>query len=221
MNLLHVDVPAVYALLGWALLAPALGLAWRRCRGPFLELGLAEDLWLGGAVGIALLWTLEIKVGGGPRFGMLGSALFVLVFGPARGLLGLVLALLLHTGLDHGSWRNVGINGLLLAVVPALIAGAMQRTLEARLPRNPFVFMIGNGMFTTLAATAATSLALIATALASGAAPPVADLDAYLGAALLLAWSEAIVSGMLFSALVVFQPGLVQTYRPELYGMRR
>lgn len=221
MNLLHIDVPAWLALVGWALLAPALWLAWRACREGFLELGLAEDAWLGGAVCVALLWTLEIKVGGGPRFGMLGSALYVLVFGPARGLLGLVLALLLHTSLDHGSWRNVGVNGLLLAVLPALIAGTLQRQLEARLPRNPFVFMIGNGMFTTLAATAATSLALIGAALLSGAAPPVADLDTYVGAALLLAWSEAIVSGMLLSALVVFLPSLVRTYRPELYGTLR
>jgi len=221
VNLLHIGVGAPLALLGWILLLPVLRGAWRARRGGVLELGLAEDAWLGGAVGIALLWTLEIKVGGGPRFGMLGAALYVLVFGRARGLLGLVLALLVHTALDHGSWRNLGLNGLLFAVLPAYLTAALQRRIETHLPHNPFVFMIGNGMFTTLAATAVTSLALIATALAAGAAPPVADLGAYLGAALLLAWSEAIVSGMLLSALVVFQPALVHTYRAELYGAPR
>jgi len=221
VNLLHVGVAAPVALLGWFLLAPALFMAWRASRRGFLELGPAQDAWLGGAVGIALLWTLEIKVGGGPRFGMLGSALYVLVFGRARGLLGLVLALLLHAALDHGSWRNLGLNGLLFAVTPALIAGGLQQRIERHLPHHPFVFMIGNGMFTTLAASAVTSLALIGAALATGAAPPVADPGAYVGAALLLAWSEAIVSGMVLSALVVCRPALVRTYRADLYGAGR
>ena len=38
-----------------------------------------------------------------------------------------------------------------------------------------------------------------------------------MGAAKLLAWSEAIVSGMLFSALVIFLPSIVLTYRRDLY----
>jgi uncharacterized membrane protein len=46
-------------------------------------------------------------------------------------------------------------------------------------------------------------------------------LGTYVGATLLLAWSEAIVSGMLLSALVVFRPDVVLTYREELYARRR
>ena len=38
---------------------------------------------------------------------------------------------------------------------------------------------------------------------------------------LLLAWGEALMSGMLFSALVVFTPQLVLTYRQDLYLPRR
>jgi uncharacterized membrane protein len=46
----------------------------------------------------------------------------------------------------------------------------------------------------------------------------VADHVAY---SLLLAWGEAILSGMLFSALVLFTPQLVLTYRQDLYLPRR
>jgi uncharacterized membrane protein len=77
--------------------------------------------------------------------------------------------------------------------------------------------MIGNGMFTSLAATALTSVALMATAVGAGAAPLAADLGYYISAALLLAWGESIVSGMLFSALVIFLPAVVLTYRRDLY----
>jgi uncharacterized membrane protein len=220
VNLLHVDVHPGIALLAWLILAPALVLAVRASRGGFFAHEFVKDAWLGGAVCVALLWTFEVKVGAGPRFGMLGSGLYALVFGRSRGMLGLMLALVTHTALDHGSWLNLGVNGVLFAVLPTMIASTLQQRIEAALPHNLFVFMIGNGMFVTLIATAVTSLALISIALGTGASAPVVDVGEYLGAALLLAWSEAIVSGMLLSALVVFLPGVVLTYRADLYLSR-
>jgi uncharacterized membrane protein len=221
VNLLHVNVHPGIAMLGWALLMPALVLAVRASRRGFFGHDIVKDAWFGGAVLVALLWTFEVKVGVGPRFGMLGCGLFALVFGRSRGILGLMLALILHTALNHGSWRNLGLNGILFAVLPTMIASVLQRRIEATLPHNLFVFMIGNGMFVTLIATSVTSLALMATALGTGVSAPVADLGEFLGAALLLAWSESIVSGMLLSALVVFLPIVVLTYRADIYLARR
>ena len=48
----------------------------------------------------------------------------------------------------------------------------------------------------------------------SGSLPSALDPFVY---ALLLAWGEALASGMLFSALVIFSPHLVLTYRQDLY----
>ncbi len=83
-----------------------------------------------------------------------------------------------------------------------------------------FVFIIGNGMFVTSIVTACTSgLILLLSTLALASAPRlVADHIAY---SLLLAWGEALISGMLFSALVVFTPQVVLTYRQDLYLPRR
>jgi uncharacterized membrane protein len=99
-------------------------------------------------------------------------------------------------------------------VVPTALAARLQGQIEQRLPKNVFVFMIGNGMFVTLAVTAATSTLLVAT----GALlrPATGDFDQF-AYALLLAWGEALASGMLFSALVIFGPHLVLTYRQDLY----
>jgi uncharacterized membrane protein len=124
------------------------------------------------------------------------------------------MAVALHAVLGGGSWVNFGVNGLLLAVVPTLLASALQRQIERRLPRNIFVFMIGHGMFVTLAVTVATSTLLVGLSWLLKPGPADADQLSY---ALLLAWGEALVSGMLFSALVVFGPHLVLTYRQDLY----
>jgi uncharacterized membrane protein len=152
---------------------------------------------------------------------MLGAGLYVLVFGRARGLLGLALALLLHTACTHGAWANLGLNGVLFAVVPALVASSCQRAIERWLPRNLFVFIIGNGMFTCLGSAALTGLLMLLAAAATDPNWAQIRLAQYLGPLLLLAWSEAIVSGMFFSALVVFRPELVLTYEQDRYLPRR
>ena len=55
----------------------------------------------------------------------------------------------------------VGYFGLLFAVLPALLTTALQRAVARWLPKNLFIFIIGNGMFVTLAATALTSVLLL------------------------------------------------------------
>jgi len=210
--------PFELVAVGWLMFVAALLAALRSPQRVVPRSDAVEHAWLGGAVFVSLLWMAQIRLGGAPALGMLGSALYALVFGYSRGLLGLALALVLHTALAGGSWLGLGIDGVLLAVVPSAVATMLRQQIERRLPRNPFVFMIGNGMFSTLAAIATARLAQIAVSWLTGTLHPALPLETYLGAALLLAWSEAIVSGMLLSALVVFRPQIVLTFREELYG---
>jgi uncharacterized membrane protein len=214
MYLLQAALPAPWAILAWIALLPLALQALLRTRGDAALIGAQQHLWLAGVVTLAWLWTLQVKVGGSAAFGLLGVAFYSLIFGRHWARLGLLLAVALHAVLGGGSWVNFGVNGLLLAVVPTLLASALQRQIERRLPRNIFVFMIGHGMFVTLAVTVATSTLLVG--LSWLLKPGPADTD-QLSYALLLAWGEALVSGMLFSALVVFGPHLVLTYRQDLY----
>lgn len=215
MSLLHSELPALWAALGWILILPPALLSLRRALAAAPLQGAQQHLWLAGVVLLAWLWTLQARaVDGGAAFGLLGAAFYALIFGRDWARLGLLAAVALQTAFDGGNWANLGVNALLLAVVPTALAGALQRQVERRLPNNIFVFIIGNGMFVTLAVTAATSALLIA---ASGLLRHAgADLD-QVAYALLLAWGEALASGMLFSALVIFGPQLVLTYRQDLY----
>lgn len=218
MNLLTASLPPDLALLGWSLIVPTLLLSLRAVGGSFLQLGAQQHAWLAGIVCIALLWTLQVRLGNGPALGMLGAALYVLLFGAARGILGLLLALVLHHALTGSPWLGLGCNGLLFAVLPALVTASLQRALARWLPKNLFIFIIGNGLFVTLVATALTSEVLLLSSFALIAAPDTSGhLGEYIGYSLLLAWGEALVSGMIFSALVIFTPRLVLTYREDAY----
>lgn len=219
MSLLHAAAPPLLLALGWCITVPAAWLALRAVRASFLPTTQSQHGWLAAVVTTMMLWVLHVRSPVGLDFGLLGGALFALVFGRARAILGLLAALGLYTALEDGTWINFGLNGALLAVVPATLSTALQRQLERRLPHNLFVFIIGNGLFVSLIATACTSgLILLVAALEAGVLLGLGDHLAY---SLLLAWGEALMSGMLFSALVVFLPQAVLTYRQELYLPRR
>lgn len=216
MNLLYDDAPLTLVMLGWIVVLPWTVLSVLGVRRQFLPSSLAEHAWLGAIVATAFLWVLHVRSPVGLDFGLLGGALFTLVFGRARAILGLLAALALHTVLSGGSWLNFGINGTLLAVVPACTASLLQRLIERWLPKNIFVFIFGNGLFVTLFVTALASALLIAAA-STGAQLALQQLNEHLAYSLLLAWGEALVSGMIFSALVVFLPQAVLTYRQDTY----
>lgn len=216
MNLLHDSAPLALAILGWIVVIPWAVWSAIAARRHFLPSQAAEHAWLGAIVATAFLWELHVRSPVGLDFGLLGGALFALVFGRARAILGLLAALALHTAMADGSWLNFGINGTLLAVVPACTASLLQRLIERWLPRNIFVFIIGNGLFVTMAVTALAGALLLAAA-ATGAQAVPRQLDEHIAYTLLLAWGEALVSGMIFSALVVFLPQAVLTYRQDIY----
>jgi uncharacterized membrane protein len=216
MNLLHDSAPLALVILGWIVVVPWAVRSAVAVRRQFLPSSFAQHAWLGAIVATAFLWDLHVRSPTGLDFGLLGGALFALVFGRARAILGLLAALALHTVMAGGSWLNFGINGALLAVVPACTASLLQRLIERWLPRNIFVFIIGNGLFVTLAATALASVLLLAAA-STGPQAALRQLDEHIAYSLLLAWGEALLSGMIFSALVVFLPHVVLTYRQDTY----
>jgi uncharacterized membrane protein len=216
MNLLYDPAPLILVILGWIVVVPWVALSVLAVRRQFLPTSLAQHAWLGAVVATAFLWVLHVRSPVGLDFGLLGGALFTLVFGRARAILGLLAALALHTLMTGGSWLNFGINGTLLAVVPGCTASLLQRLIERWLPRNIFVFIFGNGLFVTLLVTALASALLLAAA-STGEHAALRQVNEHLAYSLLLAWGEALVSGMIFSALVVFLPQTVLTYRQDTY----
>lgn len=216
MNLLYDNAPLALVILGWIVVIPWVALSVLAVRRQFLPSPIAEHAWLAAIVATSFLWMLHVRSPVGLDFGLLGGALFTLVFGRARAILGLLAAVALHTVMTGGSWLNFGIAGTLLAVVPACTASLLQRLIERWLPKNIFVFIFGNGLFVSLVVTAMASALLLTASLAGEHAAP-RQLNEHLAYSLLLAWGEALVSGMIFSALVVFLPQAVLTYRQDTY----
>src|SRR5512139_1441714 len=97
MNLLHDNAPLALVILGWIVVVPWAVQSAVAARRQFLPSPLAEHAWLGAIVATAFLWELHVRSPVGLDFGLLGGALFALVFGRARAILGLLAAFAPHT----------------------------------------------------------------------------------------------------------------------------
>ncbi len=134
--------------LGWAIYAPLLLLAaWR---APWVELvsdTRRQHLVFGTMLGLFLLWLVRRDFESGLSFHFIGmTAVTLLLDWPLAIVVGLVAQLGLCL-LGRQDWLAIGVNGVLLVAIPALIAELAALFVEKRQPRNLFVYIFCCGFF--------------------------------------------------------------------------
>lgn len=221
MNLAATQFPGLW--LGIAAMV-ALGLLGRAVwAAPWLTLRSPGRLhaWLGSMVALMVVWSMNAGVREGLNLHLLGAAVLTLMFGRELALVALA-AILLASALNGGNdWHTLGLNLLVSGWVPVMLAHHLRRWVERLLPANYFVYVFvqafaGSGLGVVLVGLTA-SLALAA----SGAYPVQLLLDEYLPFFLLLAFSEAWLSGMAMTLLVVFRPDWVASFDDKRYLIQR
>jgi uncharacterized membrane protein len=214
-------IPAVWLALsglasGWLLIHALRGRPWR-----WLESDSRQHAYAGSIVACMLLWTIAGKLGAGPSFHMLGMTILTLMFGPGLAFLGAVLALTGVSAAGLAGWEAFGLNALLMGAVPVASSYVVYRWADRRLPNHFFVYVLVsaflNGAFAMIASRLAAMLVLW---LAGTGAASVAPGD-YIVASVLLAWGEALTSGMIVTIFVVYRPAWVRLFDDARYIVGR
>lgn len=197
-----VSAAILYRNVRWA--------SWKRLTAPG-----AFSAWCCSIIVLPLLWRFDIPVLEGAGLHLLGMPIFVLMFGRQLAMAGIALSVFAYTAAFDGTWANLGMNILLLAILPSYVGDAIMRATERFLPHHMFVYLLGNGFFGTLAILALTgSLSLsVHLAVATGT-PVVGDTLAFM---LLLAWGESFLTGFLLTIFTVYRPEWVLTFDDNLY----
>lgn len=217
MNFPDALLPQIWYWLGWIVFLPLLALSvwrapWRRLGDPVLL-----NAWLGTIVCLMLLWQISAGIQPGLNFHFLGATLFTLMAGPRLALAGLALVLGATSLWSGGGWQSFGLNGLTMCVIPVAVSYSLYRLVETCLPNNLFVYIfltafVGAGASASIVGVATTSL------LAGAGIYPSGQLfDLYLPYYLLLAWSEALFTGMAITLFVVYKPAWVSTFDDARY----
>lgn len=188
----------------------AYGASWRRLQAPG-----AFSAWCFSIIALPLVWQFSIPVAGGAALHLVGLAIFVLMFGRRLAMAGIGISVLASTFAFDGVAANIGVNLILLAILPAYCGDAVMRATERFLPHHLFVYLFGNGFFGALAMLVVVGLLSLGAHQALAPAMPLAgDTVAYM---LLLAWGEALLTGFLLTVFTVYRPEWVLTFDDRIY----
>jgi uncharacterized membrane protein len=144
------------------------------------------------------------------------TAVTLLLDWPLAMLVGLIAQLGL-LALGRQDLAALGVNGVLLVVIPVWVTEACALWVERKQPRNLFVYIFCSGFF----AAALSALLCIGSAFVllwvDGLFPMPPWLEDFIGYLWLVIFPEAFINGMLVTALVVFYPDWLETFNRTRY----
>jgi uncharacterized membrane protein len=215
MGIFSLDLPPVIAYAATAasaaiILRNARSASWHSLNAPG-----AFSAWCFTLIMLPLVWRFSVPVESGVELHLLGMPIFVLMFGRRLAMAGVTISVSAYTLAFDANWANLGINLMLLAILPAYCGDAVMRATDRFLPHHMFVYLFGNGFFGALAMLATVGLLSLGVHQALTATMPVdADTIAYM---LLLAWGEAFLTGFLLTIFTVYRPEWVLTFDDNVY----
>lgn len=201
----------------WAVWLPLFVLSVRRAHWARLKDSALSNLWLGMTVVLVFLWSMKAGIKPGLTLHLLGATAFTLCFGPYLAFIGLSLVLagvLVNSG---GDWTSFALNSLLAAGVGIAVSWRVFGLAERWLPKNLFVYLFVNGFFGAALSVMAVGVCASLILALGNAYSPEYLLGEYLPYFLLLGFSEAWLSGMVMTLLVVYRPEWVATFDGSRY----
>lgn len=175
------------------------------------------NLWLGAIVVLMLLWSIKTGIKPGLNFHVLGATALTLMFGPglAFGALAIVVAVITLAG--QAGWSAYALNLLIMGGVPVAVTHLLFIAVDKRLPNHFFIYVFINAFFGAALAMTATGLSAVLVLTLAGLYPLDYLTSQYLPYYILMGWSEALLTGMALSLMVVFRPQWVVTFDDARY----
>ena len=174
-------------------------------------------VYLASCVVLLLLWNTGVGVLPALNFHLLGVTVVTLMFGWAYAVIAVVLVVSATIINQGDAWVAIGMNSLVMGMVPVAVTELLLRFAQRKLIHNFFVYVYVNGFL-------AAGLSIVAAGLVGGLVMLAADstsvewlVSQYYPYLPLLFFSEAFVNGMLMSGLVVMRPGWVCSFDDESY----
>lgn len=213
-------LPGALGAGGQAIAAAALGYAvlrapWRRFAEPA-----QQHVFLGSIVFLLALWLIRTGIKPGLDLHFIGASALTLMFGPRLALVALGVVLAANTVAGAASWSGFGLSLLAVGAVPVAVSHVIFATADRRLPNHLFVYVFANGFFGAALAVAASGLAICLLLAGSGVYSWGYLAREYLPYYVLLAWGEALLTGMAVTLMVVYRPQWIPSFDDERYLSR-
>lgn len=177
-----------------------------------------QHRWLAASVAVVLLWQLRAQSVDWLTLHLMLTALMTLIFKAPLALTTSLLANLSLVVLGKVGWPLLGVNVLITGVIPIAIIVSIWRIVDRYLPDNLMIFLFLCGFFGAALATLGTGLAGLGLVMLGAIDPEAVHLAKEYALFLpLLMPSEAFLTGMLLSVLMVYHPHWVATFNDHRY----
>lgn len=177
-----------------------------------------QHRWLGATLAVVLMWQLRAQAVDWLTLHLVFTVLMALVFKVPLALISNLLINVVMVIVGRNEWVLLGANVLVTGIVPAAIIGVVWRLVDRRLPDNLMVFLFACGFFGAALATLGGGLAAVLLIVVAGTDPDAIFLaQEYARFLPLLMPSEAFITGMLLSILLVYHPNWVATFNDHRY----
>lgn len=204
--------------LGWLLYGPVVLLALYKT--PWVELfsdTRRQHLLFGTVFVLCLLWLLRRDFPSGVAVHFIGmTAVTLLLHWPLAILAGL-FAQLFVVFFGQPEFIAVGINGVLLVLLPVLIAEVAAAQVERLQPNNLFVYIFCSCFFPAALTAVLCAISGFTLLWFNGLYEFPPWLDEFFGMVLLVAFPEAFINGTMITALAVFKPEWLETFNRSRY----
>ncbi|CAN1604590.1 energy-coupling factor ABC transporter permease [Pseudomonas mediterranea] len=205
-------------LAGWMIYVPVL--AWAAWRAPWVELftdNRRQHLLFGTVLALFMLWLVRRDFDTGVSYHFIGMTAVTLLLDWPLAILGGLIAQLALVLLGRQDMVALGVNGVLLILLPVLVTECCAVLVERAQPRNLFVYIFCSGFLA--AALSALLCLLLGLGLLwyDGVFAMPYWLSDFVGYLWLIIFPEAFINGMVISALVVFSPEWLETFNRTRY----
>ncbi|MAD22330.1 MAG: hypothetical protein CME74_08285 [Halomonas sp.] len=185
---------------------------------PLLEDTALQHRWMAATLAVMLMWQLRAQAVDWLTLHLVFTVLMTLVFKMPLALISNVMINVAMVAIGRNDWSLMGANVLVTGIVPATVTGFVWRIVDRRLPDNLMVFLFACGFFGTALATLGGGLSAVALIIVAGTDPEAVYLaQEYARFLPLLMPSEAFITGMLLSILLVYHPSWVATFNDHRY----
>ena len=175
------------------------------------------QVYFGACVGVLVLWSIHAGVSPTLHFHLLGVTVLTLMFGWQYASLGVVLVLMGTTLNGQGGWAAFGMNLLCMGLIPISLTWGLLRWTQRRLPHNFFIYVYINAFLASGLSMLATGAAAAGLLWITGIHTPEWLGYQYLPYFPLMAFSEAVMNGMIMTLLVALRPDWVCSFDDDLY----
>ncbi|MCB5186608.1 energy-coupling factor ABC transporter permease [Methylobacillus caricis] len=217
MNLPDYLIPAAWQwpanILALVLLAYAVTKApWKHLADPGLQ-----HVFLGSIVTLLVIWNIKAGIKPGLDIHLLGATVLCLMFRWQLALVAMATIFLSNAAFSMTGWHALGINFLIMAVIPVAFSYNVFRLVDSKLPNHLVIYIFVCGFFCAGVTINVCGLSAVLALVGMEAYPGAYLLSNYLPYYILIGWSEALLTGMAVTLMTAFRPQWLMTFSDKRY----